>query len=510
MTPTLLVLLLLATCVYSLALFLQRFIFSPISHLPGPKLAAFTFWYEFYYDVICSGRFTWKIQQLHQQYGPIIRINPEEVHIDDPGFYDEVYVGPSRRTDKWHWSAKMFGTSDAAVGTVDHDLHRLRRGALNPFFSKRSVVGLEPVIQANVLKLRARLKAFAGTGEPVNLSDAYACLSADVIGSYAFGKSYDFLDHPTFDPGWRSFMMQLSAGTMLMKQFGWAYNLLECLPPSLVAMLHPLTRQLFDLRQWIERQIKAAQSEHSKSVKNDKSRTIFHDLLASSLPARELSLHRLTDEALTIVGAGTVTTAHTLSIITYHLLSSKEKLERARRELHSLFLERPTWNQLEQLPYLSACITEGLRLSYGVSHRLQRVSPDVELCYRDATDGRSWTIPKGTPISMTQMFIHNDPVLFADPLQFRPERWLASTEPNPTTLRKWFMPFSRGTRACVGMNLAYAELFLATAALFTPVDLGGLDMALFETDYSDVEVKHDLFNPSPRLDSKGIRVIVQE
>jgi cytochrome P450 len=139
--------------------------------------------------------------------GPIIRINPEELHINDPSFYDQIYVGPSRRTTKWHWSAKMFGTTNAAVGTIDHELHRLRRSALNPFFSKQAVTRLEPVIKANVDHLYRRLREFAGTGKPVNLSDAFTCLSADVIGAYAFGKEYGFLNSKDFFPRWRLLMM---------------------------------------------------------------------------------------------------------------------------------------------------------------------------------------------------------------------------------------------------------------------------------------------------------------
>ena len=36
---------------------------------PGPKLAAVSNSYEFYYDVIQEGRFTFHIQELHEKYG---------------------------------------------------------------------------------------------------------------------------------------------------------------------------------------------------------------------------------------------------------------------------------------------------------------------------------------------------------------------------------------------------------------------------------------------------------
>lgn len=41
----------------------------PLSHIPGPKLAAATYFPEFYYDVVRSGRYTKRIRQMHEQYG---------------------------------------------------------------------------------------------------------------------------------------------------------------------------------------------------------------------------------------------------------------------------------------------------------------------------------------------------------------------------------------------------------------------------------------------------------
>jgi hypothetical protein len=43
--------------------------FGPLAKFPGPKLAAATLWYEFYYDVILQGRYTFKIKELHEKYG---------------------------------------------------------------------------------------------------------------------------------------------------------------------------------------------------------------------------------------------------------------------------------------------------------------------------------------------------------------------------------------------------------------------------------------------------------
>ena len=54
---------------YYLGLFIYRAFFDSLSHIPGPKIAAATLWYEFYYDVIKKGRYTWEIAKMHEKYG---------------------------------------------------------------------------------------------------------------------------------------------------------------------------------------------------------------------------------------------------------------------------------------------------------------------------------------------------------------------------------------------------------------------------------------------------------
>jgi cytochrome P450 len=107
---------------------------------------------------------------------------------------------------RYFWALTILRTTQAIVGTTHHDLHHLRKQALAPYFSKSSVSRLEPLIQQKVERLCARLQEFQGTGRPVNLSDAFTCFSADVIGSYVFGTEYGFLDSPEFNPGWRVLM----------------------------------------------------------------------------------------------------------------------------------------------------------------------------------------------------------------------------------------------------------------------------------------------------------------
>lgn len=57
--------------IYTLYGVVYRLYLSPIAKFPGPKLAGLTLWYEFYYDVVKRGQYTFKIRELHKQYGTI-------------------------------------------------------------------------------------------------------------------------------------------------------------------------------------------------------------------------------------------------------------------------------------------------------------------------------------------------------------------------------------------------------------------------------------------------------
>ena len=69
-----------ASLIYLLCLAIYRLYLSPVARFPGPRLAALTFWYEFYHDVIRGGQYVFKINELHDQYGTSIQNAPNFYH----------------------------------------------------------------------------------------------------------------------------------------------------------------------------------------------------------------------------------------------------------------------------------------------------------------------------------------------------------------------------------------------------------------------------------------------
>ena len=54
---------------YALGLAIYYLYFSELAGFPGPKIAAASEWYEFYYDCIKSGKYIFEIEKMHKKYG---------------------------------------------------------------------------------------------------------------------------------------------------------------------------------------------------------------------------------------------------------------------------------------------------------------------------------------------------------------------------------------------------------------------------------------------------------
>ncbi|TAQ87257.1 hypothetical protein B7494_g4404 [Chlorociboria aeruginascens] len=458
------------TISYTICGAVYRLFLSPISHFPGPKLAALTMWYEFYYDIILKGQYVWKIRDLHKEYGPIVRINPYEIHINDLEFFDTLFSN-DRQAAKWEWSVRQFGLPDSFFQTIQPDLHRMRRSVFNQYFSMNKVRALLPLVQERVDKLTDRFRDFKDTGKLIQLENSYGALANDVVMEYSFARHDSKIEHPEFDPAWFRANHMAAQEAALMKHFFFIQRFILSLPRFILRKLSPAVAgiiaetEVFPLRttsqyvltiQHFSKQIKDIRSDASVA-RAQTHPTVFHDVLESKLPPHEKTTERLAKEAQALVGAGTDTTSWALSVGTFYLLDNSSILRKLKTELSVVDPDstgRTPLATLQSLPYLTAFINETLRLTYGVTHRHHRIFP-TPLIYNP-----QWTIPPGTPVSMTMVLLNETPTIFPSPKTFRPERWIE--DPG---LARYNTSFSRGSRKCIGLNLALAELYTALAAV---------------------------------------------
>ncbi|CRG92056.1 Sterol 26-hydroxylase, mitochondrial [Talaromyces islandicus] len=449
--------------------------------------------------------------------GRIVRIAPDEVHILDADFWETLF-SRAGRVDKYSWMSNRFGNETSVLTTAAHDLHRVRRNALNPYFSRQRILGLQHTIRQKLSIFVSQIREHANAGMPVTINRGYMAFSEDVIMHYCFGYDYDTLRKPAWTPALHdAFAAVCIAGNMAL-QFPIVPKVMNALPQAWVEKLDPLYALIFRMQNDFGRQIRQMKATLSSTLSpakggkdvDDTSLTVITELLQSNLPNEQKADRRVQDEVQLIVGAGVSTTGWTLSVGTYYLVANPRVLACLCKELDNAIpasnsasvadlVSNLDWTELEKLPYLTAVIKEAVRLSYSTTSRNVRLLPKP-------VQFGEWIIPARTPISMTVPFINHDEDIFPQSRSFVPERWLdAPKTANGSSLDKYFVGFGKGTRSCLGSNLAWCELYLVFASLFRL-----FDFALYETDQTDIDFEHDFFLPFPKLDSKGIRVLVKE
>ena len=127
----------------------------------------------------------------------------------------------------------MYGADKGTLVTLDHDLHRVRRSALNPFFSKANVRKLEPIIQRRAQKVLFRMGNLENTGQPLNIFYLFSAFTSDVIVEYAFGESHDYLEREDLNEDFYHMMDSMHHMGAAAKQFSWLMPLLLSIPQSI-------------------------------------------------------------------------------------------------------------------------------------------------------------------------------------------------------------------------------------------------------------------------------------
>ncbi|KAL3458869.1 cytochrome P450 [Aspergillus heterothallicus] len=431
---------------------------SPAIHprlgVPGPRYAVLSRWHERYYD----------IEEQHRKYGATV-------------------FTKAGRVDKYDWLSSRFGNDTSVLTSAPDSLHRIRRGALNPLFSRPRILGLQDAIRSKLNILIKRLENAKAVQAPAEIQRGFGALSEDVIMRYSFEHDYDSLNKEWWAPILHDSLVGVSILGNTALHFPLLPRVMNALPESWIGRLGPLYGLIFRMQKDFGQQIREAKASiASRSETKEKESTVFLELIEGDLPDAEKPDRRLRDEAQLVIAAGLATTA-------WALIFARLRLE-LDEAIPSYDPANPTanlkWTQLEKLPYLTAVIKEAVHLSYSTTSRNVRLLPKP-------FQFSEWTIPARTPD------------IFPNSKSFVPERWLESGKTkNGSPLERYFVGFGKGTRSCLGLNLAWCEMYLVSASLFRFFDL-----ELYETDVTDVEFAHDFFIPFPRLDSKGVRVFVK-
>ena len=226
---------------YLVLIVLYRLTFHPLAKFPGPKLAAATKWYEFYFDIIKKpgGQFFHEVNRMHDVYGPIVRINPDEVHVRDPSWVDVLYAPNPTRRHKYPPAAKMVGLPLGVSGAIDHDLHRKRRLAIAPMFSKRAITSAQGLVWEHIQELAGIFAANVGKEEPLELQTAFLGFGTDVTYHYMYDMHPGYQKDLEKTRGWQHSMETVAQATPLVKQFPSLTSIIELLPDSFMRWAVP-------------------------------------------------------------------------------------------------------------------------------------------------------------------------------------------------------------------------------------------------------------------------------
>lgn len=461
------ILVLLAVSGWVAAIAIYRIIFHPLAKIPGPKLAAITQLYQTYFSYIKNeSRYYQKVEQLHKKYGPVVRITPDEVSLSDPENYSKIYHMGSKYSKSPNYY-RVFGAPAAFFTTIENKLHAARRAELNPFFSRRAVLALEPVVLEKAHTLLARLKDDLDAKGAVELHDLFAALSVDVASDYSFNDSYKLLNIETYGRDFSNMIRGVLKMFWFFMQSSTLHSIALSLP-TWVSGMEPRFRRYNTMLESTKNKVRQVKSQLESGQDKPLRRTIFHDILTSEAVqagATPPSVEDMTDIALTIMVAAAAATGNALSITTFHVLENKYIYSRLYEELLAAYPDEKLpmgWADLEKLPYLTAIIKEGLRLSYGVIGRLPRVVPD------GGAEFNGHFLPAGSIVGMSTWMMHRSPSIFPEPDKFDPERWLNPSE--SARLGRYLVSFGKDSRQCIGMPLAYCEIYIVLAVLFRNLD----------------------------------------
>ncbi|KAK8401401.1 hypothetical protein O3P69_002877 [Scylla paramamosain] len=192
----------------------------------------------------------------------------------------------------------------------------------------------------------------------------------------------------------------------------------------------------------------------------------FMDMLleASADSKQGLSDDTLAAQTILFLLAGYDNTANTLAM-SLHLLAHHAAVRaRLRREVARALLRSEgqlTYDQITELPYLDAVVSETLRL-YPAAPVIERVCTaayrlgDVE-------------VPVGTAVIMPVWSLHRDPAHWPRPQTFTPERFLDDARKTHTPFT--YLPFGDGPRACVGIRFAQVAVKAGLVTLLSGADI---------------------------------------
>ncbi|KAI9048176.1 hypothetical protein LZ554_007971 [Drepanopeziza brunnea f. sp. 'monogermtubi'] len=444
-----------------------------LRNIPGPTAAKFSnLW------LLLQARLGHRylsVNEAHQKWGKLVRIQPNHVSVADESAISEIY-GHGNGFLKSEFYDAFVSIQRGLFNTRDRAEHTRKRKTVSHTFSTKSIGQFEKYMHHNLelfVKQWDTLSTNAHGGfTTIDCLHWYNYLAFDMIGDLAFGQPFGMLEKGQDiteiqkTPG---APVSYAPAVEVLNRRGEVSGTLGCFPqlkPYAKYFPDPFFTQGLAAVENLAG-IAVARVSQRLDGKHDVERV---DLLARLMEGKDengnkLGRSELTAEALTQLIAGSDTTSNTSCAILYWVCKTPGVLQKLRTELDEAIPESmdvPTFELVKDLPYMHNCIQETLRIHSTSSLGLPRVVPP----------GPGVTIhghhfPAHTVLSVPAYTIHHSKEIWGpDADEFVPDRWNKLTDRQ----KAGFIPFSYGPRSCVGRNVAEMELALIVATTFRRYD----------------------------------------
>ncbi|OIW25652.1 cytochrome P450 [Coniochaeta ligniaria NRRL 30616] len=459
------------------ALLLQavyRLTFHPLAKIPGPRLAAVTDYWRWYYEM--KGVLPFKLKQLQAEcnWPLIFRVGPNHVVVHDPTQYDVIYrVNSQFLKDRGFYEKWASGRNGGTTVTAcDKQKHSARRKETMAQLSKQKVQALHPLVSEKLARVLGHVQQLSDSRRPVNVFYAWRCMTLDIISEFAFGRCLNALENPDF----KCEMIDT------MDHFVSHFNYVIRLPSFVLSLvMKPILRDIVPGAESMRVFFKWANTCVVDFRRNKDKHCLLDTLLDPDTPGEKLTVAQIQSEAEDTLVAGSDTTALTLTYACVNLARHPHLWERLYQEIMPVYGPPdgfPTLRPLENIPLLVACVKESLRLASPSPGYLWRTVPEqgYTLDVHGGSDKETYFVPPGTSIGMSAWVEHFDEDVFPDAEEFRPSRWLGpdnGTSGPDGDLDRYLVPFSKGSRQCGGLNLAYLEIYLALSAMIVRFRIKG-------------------------------------
>lgn len=360
--------------------------------------------------------------------------------------------------------------------STDETYHNRLRRAVNSAFTMTSTLQYEPKVTKNLDRflehIDRRFSGMMGAEGVVDLPQWMMFFAADGIGELTNSASYGLMDAGKDVPGIYAAMLKAQNYFKVVCKVSCTVlglTVYQIAPmPSLDRLFwkNPFLI-LLEKHGWV----KAPRPTVPFAVNALKKRQQLvekpesDDLLARFLNAKRDYPDVVGDKdvlgmSLSMVNAGSDTTAITLSAIFYFLVKNPLCLQKLEQELEAhlpvrdpnTFKALTSFNDAQKLPYLEACINETFRLHPAFGPIQPRVVPPAgaTICGHH--------LEGGTVVGCSAWVLHRNKDIFGDDVEvYRPERWL---DPQKATLMNRAMfHFGGGAHTCIGKSISLLEIY---------------------------------------------------